>query len=340
MQVIKPLIEREYKAIFEYTGAATLILDSEGFILKINKQGTQYLERAHRDIKKEKINFIEFIHPDEVEKIKLIEEKRNKKLIPNPYSYETKLIINKETIHVFITTGLINSSGNMVVSIINVTDRYAIIEDLQKSYLQTKNLVKDIIDSFSKIVNYKDPYTYKHQKKVAFLCRALAQRKGLPASTCDSLYIIGRLHDIGKIIIPAEILLKTSALNWVEKEIIKSHVEVGYDILKDIEFNMPIAQIIRQHHERYDGTGYPLNLKKDEILPESHIVIIADIVSSMLDYRPYRPNVDFEDVMQYVRDNKGILFDPETTEFLFDVLKDKAILETVLNNEVENWKHL
>jgi putative nucleotidyltransferase with HDIG domain len=158
-------------------------------------------------------------------------------------------------------------------------------------------------------IEMRDPYTAGHQRRVSKLACAIAREIGLPETQIEGIRMAGEIHDIGKIYVPAEILSKPSKLTDIEFTIIKTHSQVGYDILKNIEFPWPIADIVVQHHERLDGSGYPAHLKGDAILLEANIIIVADVVEAMSSHRPYRPSHGIDKAIAEITQNKGILYD-------------------------------
>jgi putative nucleotidyltransferase with HDIG domain len=149
---------------------------------------------------------------------------------------------------------------------------------------------------------------------VALIASAIARELGLSQDEQRKLYIAGMLHDIGKLYVPAEILTKPSRLTPLEFEIVKVHPEKGYETLITLESLKEIAEIVRQHHERLDGSGYPKGLKNDQIIKEARILAVADVAEAMLARRPYRPPIPIEEVLKYLDENKGKLFDPEVVE--------------------------
>jgi putative nucleotidyltransferase with HDIG domain len=139
-----------------------------------------------------------------------------------------------------------------------------------------------------------------------------------------SLEQLGLVHDIGKIAVPSEILTKPTRLSPIEYELIKGHVDAGYEILKHIPFPTPVADIIRQHHERMDGSGYPLGLKGDDILPEARILAVADVIESMASHRPYRPALGLDVALAEVQKGRGRLYDPEVCDAALRLIRDKG----------------
>ncbi|MEQ1673763.1 MAG: HD-GYP domain-containing protein, partial [Candidatus Nitrotoga sp.] len=164
------------------------------------------------------------------------------------------------------------------------------------------------------IVEMRDPYTAGHQVRVADLAMAIAKQMGLPDEQAHAIHLAGMVHDLGKIQIPAEILSKPGKITGIEYSLIKFHPQAGYDILKGINFPWPIAQMVLQHHERLDGSGYPQGLKGDAILLEARILSVADVVEAMSSHRPYRPGLGIEVALAEITKQRGIYFDPQVVD--------------------------
>jgi putative two-component system response regulator len=192
--------------------------------------------------------------------------------------------------------------------------------------ISDEKLLKNLFDSVSalaSIVEMRDPYTAGHQRRVAHLAVAIAKEMQLPERQIEGIRLAGVVHDVGKIQVPAEILSKPGKLNALEFGLIKDHSLSGYEILKNIDFPWPIAQIVLQHHERLDGSGYPRGLKGDEILIEAKIMAVADVVESMMSHRPYRPSLGIDAALEEVVRNKGRQFDPVIAEVCIKLFREK-----------------
>jgi PAS domain S-box-containing protein len=209
-----------------------------------------------------------------------------------------------------VEKGFVNVYG------LDITERKQAEERLKKSMNAT-------IDTTSKIIEARDPYTFGHQYRVCQLAVPLAQELGLSQDKVEGIRIASLIHDIGKISLPTEILSKPSKLTDIEFSLIKGHSQIGYDILKSIDFSYPIAQIVLQHHERLNGTGYPNNLKGDEIILEAKIIGIADVVEAMSSHRPYRPALGIDVALEEISKNKGTLYDPEVVDVCIKLFKEK-----------------
>jgi len=197
----------------------------------------------------------------------------------------------------------------------DITERKQAEEAVQKS-------LDDTIQAIGQTTQMRDPYTAAHQQRVTQLACAIAKEMSLPQDQIKGIRVAGLFHDIGKISIPAEILSKPSELLKTEHELIKAHSQAAYDILKTIEFPWPIANIVLQHHERINGSGYPNELKGDEILLEARIIAVADVVEAMSSHRPYRPALGIDKALEEIEKNKGTLYDPEVVDACLRLLSE------------------
>ena len=196
--------------------------------------------------------------------------------------------------------------------------------DLQQSYQKTKRAMDATIETMSKIVETKDPYTAGHQQRVSQLVTAIAKELNFSKDKIEGVRIASLIHDIGKIGLPTEILSKPTKLSDIEFSLIKEHPQIGYNILKSIDFSYPVAQIVLQHHERLNGSGYPNHLKGDEIILEARIIGVADVVVAMSSHRPYRPALGIDKALEEISKNKGILYDPELVDTCLRLFKEKG----------------
>lgn len=190
-------------------------------------------------------------------------------------------------------------------------DTNRVLAEQQKALIRT---LEGTIRTVGMAVEMRDPYTAGHQRRVADLAVAIAEVLGLDDELIKGVHLGGMIHDIGKIGIPVEILCKPTRLSDTERQIVQQHAAMGYEILKDVDFPWPVAQVAYQHHERFDGSGYPNRLRGDETLLEARIVAVADVVESMVSHRPYRPGLGMEAALDEIRRGKGTLYDPEIVE--------------------------
>lgn len=180
---------------------------------------------------------------------------------------------------------------------------------LEQSLKKMNKIIDAGIQALIKIVEKRDPYTAGHQQRVAKLASHIATQMNLSQDQIEAVRVAGLLHDIGKVAIPIEILCKPGKISIQEYDMIKTHVLSGYEILKDIEFSLPIAEIVLQHHERLDGTGYPNNLTAENLMIESKILAVADVIEAMTSHRPYRPALGIEKALDEINKHSGVLYD-------------------------------
>jgi putative nucleotidyltransferase with HDIG domain len=195
---------------------------------------------------------------------------------------------------------------------------------LRDNVHKLQKAIKGVVQAMARTVETRDPYTAGHQKQVAIISCAIAQELGLSEDRIEGIRVAGIIHDLGKISVPSEILAKPTRLTELEFGIIKTHPEVGYEILKPIEFPWPVAQIVLQHHERMDGSGYPEGLSGEDILLEARILAVADVVEAMASHRPYRAGLGIDKALQEISRNKGTLYDPEVVDACVKLFKKKG----------------
>ncbi|MDX9783469.1 MAG: PAS domain S-box protein [Spirochaetia bacterium] len=197
----------------------------------------------------------------------------------------------------------------------DITEKHLGIERLRQALGATVNAIAAAVEA-------RDPYTAGHQSRVADLAQAIARQVGLDADRIEGLRLAAMIHDLGKITVPAEILTKPKKLTDIEFSLIKFHAQTGYDILKNIDFPWPIARIVLEHHERIDGSGYPMALSGDQILLESKILAVADVVESMASFRPYRPSLGIDAALAEIEGHMGILYDGRVVEGCLRLFRD------------------
>jgi PAS domain S-box-containing protein len=206
----------------------------------------------------------------------------------------------------------------------DITARKRVEEELKQSFERLRKALGATVQSISTIVEMKDPYTAGHQQRVSDLARSIATEMGLSADQQDFIRTASAIHDIGKISIPAEILSKPTKLTDLEFNLIKTHSQSGHDILKDIEFPWPVADVVLQHHERMDGSGYPQGLKGNDILLEARIMAVADVVEAIASHRPYRPSLGIDFALDDITRNKGILYDADVVDACLKLFREKG----------------
>ena len=210
-----------------------------------------------------------------------------------------------------------------MASFIDITGRKKAEDDVLSSHQQMTKNMEDTVQAMAMTVEYKDRYTASHQRRVAQLARAIADEIGMDENKKVGLYLAGLVHDIGKLRVPAEILSNPGKLSEAEFSMIKLHPQTGFDILKEVQFQWPLAQIVHQHHERINGSGYPLGLKEDDIYLESKILAVADVVEAMASHRPYRPSLGIEAALDEISQHRGTLYDPVIVNACLHLFNEK-----------------
>ena len=305
-----------YKKLFrdlvEKAGIAILIDDKAGNFKYINKKYAEIFGYSPSEMKK--LSIREVVHPDDVDMVMRYHEGRiNGKRVPSGYEFKG---IKKDgsTIYLEVTSQVIKRAGKPVGTrsfITEITERKKLEEDRTYVLKLLRKTTDTIIEVICKMVEIKDPYIGSHQRRVADLARAIALEMEFPRERVDGIRIAALIHDIGKISIPTEILSKPGRLNVAEFELIKNHSGYAYHMLKTIDFPWPVAEIVYQHHERLDGSGYPRALTDKNILLEAKILGVADVVEAMASHRPYRPALGIDVALEELRRNTGILYDPD-----------------------------
>ncbi len=214
--------------------------------------------------------------------------------------------------------------GNKVIqcNIRDITERKKLEEENLKFQHSISVSLHEMIETLANVIVARDSYTAGHQKRVANLASAIAAKLNLPLHTIEGIHLSALIHDIGKIAIPAEILTKPTGLSSFELAMLRNHVQTGYDILKNIHFPWNIAQIVLEHHERLDGSGYPNGLKGDSICEEARIIAVADVVEAISSDRPYRKSRGIDAALEEITDNSGKLYDSRAVNACLQVFQE------------------
>jgi PAS domain S-box-containing protein/putative nucleotidyltransferase with HDIG domain len=226
-------------------------------------------------------------------------------------------------VQAFPIFGQDGAASGFIEVVEDITER----KKVQKALLEHKEALKNSFlgttEALSKVIEDRDPYTSGHSAGVAGLAEAIAHALGFSEDQITGIYIAGVLHDIGKMAVPVEILVKPGSLNDMERSLIQIHPKAGYEILKGIDFPWPVAQATHQHHERMDGSGYPQGLKGGEIILEARILAVADVMDAMTHHRPYRPAFSLQDAIKEIKKGRGSLYDPRVVDACLEVLRGK-----------------
>ena len=271
-----------------------------------------------------------FVHPDDLQFIRQKVEQNITKTGAEFFSDLEHRIIRRdgEVRHILVRASVVKDDSGRIVKRYganqDITDRKHAEEALSQSMKKLRRNLMGTIQAMSSMVEIRDPYTAGHEKRVSMLARAIAHEMGLANDVIDNIRMAAAIHDIGKISVPAEILSKPGRLLDIEMKLIQMHSQTGYDILKDVDLPYPIAQIVLQHHERLNGSGYPQGVKAGEILLETRIVSVADVVEAMASHRPYRPALGIDMALEEIERNKGIFYDAVVVDACVRLFREKG----------------
>ncbi len=206
----------------------------------------------------------------------------------------------------------------------DITGRKLAEEELRNNMKQMRKNLDGTIQAIARTVETRDAYTAGHQRRTTDIAGAVAYGMGLSKQVIDGIRMAGVIHDLGKISVPAEILSKPGQISESEFSLIKQHPQAGYEILKGIDFKWPVADIVLQHHERLNGSGYPFGLKDEEILLEARILGVADVIEAMASHRPYRPALGIDDAFEEITMKSGTLYDPDVVDASIDLFTKRG----------------
>ncbi|MDM8548134.1 response regulator [Candidatus Venteria ishoeyi] len=305
--------EQRYRGLFEGESDAVLVFDAETFQVEDANQAMRELLGYTQN----ELIFCGITQlcctPQQIQAL-LVDDIQRKERVSIP----DQALQHKDgtLVRVEISLGSYRQSGQrkVVASMRDISERLE-AEAQRKHYLeQQRQTLFQTVEVMALTLEKRDPYTAGHQKRVAKIATIIATQMGWSSQRIQGLYLGGLIHDIGKIYIPAEILNRSGVLSKLEMKLIRSHPQVGYDIVKEVKFPWPVAEMVRQHQERYDGSGYPLGLKGNEILPEGHILGVADVIEAMVSHRPYRPAKTMEATIEEVHSQRGLRYAPEVVD--------------------------
>jgi PAS domain S-box-containing protein/putative nucleotidyltransferase with HDIG domain len=323
-QAEKDLREREelFRSVFESAVAGISMVSADGKFIKVNNKLCEMLGFNQEELTG--LHFDDITYEEDRE----VGIKFRKQVIAGELdnaSFE-KRYIKKDgnVIWVYISISAIRDLHKgfqyFITYIQDITDRKTAVEKLRLTIVGTVNTIALIVEA-------RDPYTSGHQKRVAEISVAIAKELGLPEEQIQGIYFASLIHDLGKIQVPSEILSKTGKLTRIEYDMIKTHSKVGYELVKDIDFPWPIAEMVYQHHERVNGSGYPRRLKGNRISIGAKIIGMADVIEAISFHRPYRSALGLDAALEEIKLNKGILYDPDVVDaFLKVIRKDMTLI--------------
>jgi PAS domain S-box-containing protein/putative nucleotidyltransferase with HDIG domain len=266
------------------------------------------------------------VYPDDIPMVRRYHRGRVRgKNVPSKYECRG-MRKDGSTISIEVNAVPLRENGGIVGTrsyIWDITDRKQAEEEKQNIYEKLRKALEETVNALSSAVETRDPYTAGHQQRVANLASAIARAMNLSEAQVEGIRMAGVVHDVGKIRVPAEILSKPGAIDEIDFSIIKSHPQIGFNILRKIEFPYLVGQIILQHHERLNGSGYPVGLSGEKILLEARILAVADVVEAMASHRPYRPALGVGKALKEISRNKGVLYDPKVVDSCLKLFQKK-----------------
>ena len=322
--------DRPYRILLEEMSEGALTMTAEGLILFSNQRFAETVKTPLNQVVGSSI--YTWLNPENQAILKSIltidlSEKRRKELslltkdgkqVPIYLSLSKVSLSGPGDIYCLVTTDLTEEKKIEEI----VTAKKMALAAL-KSSIELEKSLEESIKSIAYTVESRDEYTAGHMKRVGQLASAIARELGLPEDTIHGIELASTIHDVGKIAIPVEILTKPGKLSKVEFMLVQTHVEAGYDIVKNIQFPWPIARMILEHHERMDGSGYPQGLKGDEILLGSRIIALSDVIEAMSTHRPYRFVVGIDAALDEVQQHRGTLYDPQAVDACLKLFTEK-----------------
>ncbi len=315
--------EERYRILVE-SSLTGVFIHQDGRYVFVNER----FARMHGYTAEELIgrSYLELIHPEDREAAKWRTAQRMKgKILPGQHEIR-RLTKDGRVIWCQMMVVAVQYKGRPadMGNVVDITERKQAEEGMKEAIDRLHSVLEHTIYAFASTIEKRDPYTAGHQRRVAQLALVIAEEMGLPREECRGIYMAGLVHDIGKISVPAEILSKPGRLTDVEFGMLKAHPQVGYDILKEVDFPWPLAEIVLQHHERLDGSGYPQGLKDGEILLGARILAVADVVEAMASHRPYRPALGIDVALEEISRGKGIFYDPRVVDTCIRLFGEKG----------------
>jgi len=315
---------QEFISIFRDNPEAIVYVDEKGIILDVNLRFSKLFGYSLKEIKGKNINSGIIHPPDKIEEGKDIDNKASSKGYINFETIRKKKDGTLFSVSLSGSPVVIDGKPRGIIGMFtDITERKKAEERLKESLEKLKKTMEDSIEAISLVTETRDAYTAGHQRRVSKLAVAIAKEMGCLQDKVEGIKIAALIHDVGKINLPAEILSKPGKLSEIEFNLIKNHSQIGYDILKKIDFLWPIAEIVLQHHEKINGSGYPRGLKGNEILLEAKIICVADVVEAMSSHRPYRPALGIDKALEEISKNRGILYDPKVVDVCLELFKKK-----------------
>ncbi len=315
--------EEKYRTLFEESRDAIYMTAEQGDLIDFNQSTLDLFGHSREEMIGLSTEAV-FVNTDEYNRFrKELEQKGSVR------DFEAKLRKKDGTeMYCLITSTIRQAKGQSISGyqgiIRDISELISNRDALEETLQELRKALGGTIEAMALTVETRDPYTAGHQRRVSNLARAIATEMDISENQVQGIHLAGVIHDIGKISVPGEILSKPGRISEHEFGIIKEHPTVGYNILKTVDFPWPIAQIVLQHHERFDGSGYPNGLSGEDILLEARIMAVADVVEAMASHRPYRASLGIDIALKEIVKNRGILYDPQVADVCLRLFNDQG----------------
>jgi PAS domain S-box-containing protein len=318
--------EERFRAMIEQSISGTCIIGEDGRFIYVNPRLAAILGyAAERELVGKPV--LEFVVPENRELVRAnLGQRMAGEARSTRYHFDAlRKDGSRVTLGAHGTAGSYRGRPVVIATVQDVTELLRAEEEIKGYVKKLERAMHGTLEVVSKMVELRDPYTQGHERRVGEICAALGTELGLAAERIEGLRVAGSVHDVGKIAVPAEILSKPSRLTPAEYELVKQHAQLGYDVLKEVEFPWPVAEVARQHHERMDGSGYPRGLKGEAILLEARILGVADTLEAMSSHRPYRPSLGIDKALAEIERGRGTFYDPQVANACLRIYREKGL---------------
>lgn len=310
----------QWRMIFDAFPEAICLVDDELRIIRCNASMANTLGKVFQEIIGKNLDQFD-IDKKILEVIKKLLPEVKKNVMKQSATININNLYYEITIH-----PVIDESGKDIKALLvirDITHFKNMEKGLMESHSKLKQTLHGIVGALATTIEKRDPFTAGHERRVAQIAQAIATYLGLEPEKIEGILISGLLHDVGKIVVPSEILSKPGRLNAHEYNIVKIHPSAGYDILRKIEFPWPVPETVLQHHERLNGTGYPKGINREQIILEARILAVADVFEAMLSFRPYRNAKTLNQAILELLELKGHLFDEKIVDACVEIFQKK-----------------
>ena len=313
--------EEKYRTLVSNINDLVMEIDSDGNFTYVSPQIFDMFGYTQEESMG--LAAFDFVHPDDIEKcMNAMATMDEVKHIEYRSRHKDGHYVHVSTSGRSISDGV---GGFKTVSVLrDITELKRAEESLRQSHAKLQRALGGTIHALVSAIELRDPYTAGHQRRTSVLACAIANELGLPEEQIEGLRMAARIHDLGKMTVPAEVLSKPSKLSSIEWGMIKVHPQIGHDLLKGLDFPWPLADIVLQHHERLDGSGYPQGLSDGQIMLEARILAVADVVEAMSSHRPYRPAHSMDKALEEISQNRGRLYDAEAVDACLKLFTGKG----------------